>query len=106
MKVLKIHKSGGFILLTSIAFFLFAGAVFAKSLEENLIKDIRWRNIGPANISGRISDIEALDNDFTKVFVASASGGVWKSVNAGNSFEPILHYPVGYKTAKPLLFEK
>lgn len=89
MKVLKIHKSGGFILLTSIAFFLFAGAVFAKSLEENLIKDIRWRNIGPANISGRISDIEALDDDFTTVLVASASGGVWKSTNAGIAFEPI-----------------
>jgi len=68
---------------------VFAGLVLAQTTGEDLIKDLRWRNIGPANMSGRISDIEALDNDFTKVFVASASGGVWKSVNAGNTFEPI-----------------
>ncbi len=68
---------------------LFAGMVLAQTNGEDLIKDLRWRNIGPANMSGRVSDIEALDNDFTKVFVAAASGGVWKSVNAGSSFEPI-----------------
>ena len=38
---------------------------------------------------GRISDFEALDKDFTQVLVASASGGVWKSVNAGTTWEPI-----------------
>ena len=68
---------------------VFAGSVLAQTTEEDLIKDLRWRNIGPANMSGRVSDIEALDDDFTKVFVATASGGVWKSDNAGNSFEPI-----------------
>ncbi len=62
---------------------------FSKSPEENLIKDLKWRNVGPANMVGRISDFEALDNDFTQVIVASASGGVWKSVNAGTTWEPI-----------------
>jgi photosystem II stability/assembly factor-like uncharacterized protein len=38
---------------------------------------------------GRISDFEALESDFTQVLVASASGGVWKSVNAGTTWEPI-----------------
>ncbi|MFC1476857.1 WD40/YVTN/BNR-like repeat-containing protein [candidate division KSB1 bacterium] len=66
-----------------------SGTVYSQALEENLIKDLKWRNIGPANTSGRISDIEALDNDFTHVIVASASGGVWKSLNAGTSWEPI-----------------
>ncbi|KPK91201.1 hypothetical protein AMJ80_07555 [bacterium SM23_31] len=68
---------------------LFAGSVFAQSFEESIIKDFNWRNIGPANMSGRISDIEALDNDFTTVLVASASGGVFKSINAGVTWEPI-----------------
>ena len=68
---------------------LLAGTVLAQSVEESLIKDLRWRNIGPANMSGRISDIEALDDDFTHVLVASASGGVWKSINAGTTWEPI-----------------
>jgi photosystem II stability/assembly factor-like uncharacterized protein len=54
-----------------------------------LIKDLKWRNLGPSNMIGRISDFEALESDFTQVLVASASGGVWKSVNAGTTWEPI-----------------
>ena len=45
--------------------------------------DLYIRNIGPANPGGRVVDIEAHSDDFTKVYVASASGGVWKSTNAG-----------------------
>ena len=48
-----------------------------------------WREIGPVNMSGRISDIEALDADFTHVVLASASGGVFKSTNAGTTWTPI-----------------
>ena len=76
--------------------FLLAGLIlctthffFSQNPENTLIKDFKWRNIGPANMIGRISDFEALDKDFTQVLVASASGGVWKSVNAGTTWEPI-----------------
>jgi photosystem II stability/assembly factor-like uncharacterized protein len=62
---------------------------FSQGQEESLIKDLKWRNVGPANMIGRISDFEALDSDFTQVLCASASGGVWKSVNAGTTWEPI-----------------
>ncbi|MCX6573447.1 MAG: hypothetical protein NTX99_05590, partial [Candidatus Aminicenantes bacterium] len=55
----------------------------------DLIRHLRWRSIGPANMVGRISDFEALDSDFTQVLVATASGGVFKSVNAGTTWEPI-----------------
>ncbi len=57
--------------------------------DAGLTKHLKWRNIGPANMVGRISDFEALDSDFTQVLVASASGGVFKSVNAGTTWEPI-----------------
>ena len=62
---------------------------FSQSTDPNLIKDLKWRNVGPANMVGRISAFEALDNDFTQVLCAGASGGVWKSVNAGTTWEPI-----------------
>jgi hypothetical protein len=39
-------------------------------------------------MSGRISDIEALDDGWTTVLVASASGGVWKSTHGGDSRAP------------------
>ena len=62
---------------------------FSQVPLKNLIQDLEWRNIGPANQGGRIIDIEALDNDFKKVVMATASGGVWKSDNAGTTWTPI-----------------
>ena len=59
------------------------------TLEEALFADLQWRNIGPANMAGRVTDIEAVDDDFATVFVAAASGGVWKSTNAGTTWAPI-----------------
>ncbi len=57
--------------------------------ENSPVKSFVWRNIGPANMGGRISDIQALDTDYRIVITASASGGVWKTVNAGTTWEPI-----------------
>ena len=59
------------------------------TVEEQLIKDLRWRNIGNANQRGRVSAIDALDEDFRYVVAGTASGGVFKSVNAGTTWEPI-----------------
>jgi photosystem II stability/assembly factor-like uncharacterized protein len=72
-----------------LVLFALAAPLAAQPAGPDLARDLRWRNIGPANMSGRISDIEALDSDFTKVLVATASGGVYKSVNAGTTWEPI-----------------
>ncbi len=58
------------------------------------IKDLRWRTIGPANMSGRVTDVEALESNPAVVYVAAASGGVWKSVDAGTTWTPIFtNYP-------------
>ncbi|HPW17655.1 MAG TPA: hypothetical protein PLP83_04660 [Candidatus Aminicenantes bacterium] len=77
----------------------FAGAFAAQQAQapapaagpdpQALTKHLRWRLIGPANMVGRISDFEALDDDFAQVLCATASGGVFKSVNAGTTWEPI-----------------
>jgi photosystem II stability/assembly factor-like uncharacterized protein len=57
--------------------------------EDGLLTDFVWRSIGPGSAGGRIVDVESLDTDHRFVLVASASGGVWKSVNGGTTFEPI-----------------
>ena len=55
----------------------------------SLAGSLRFRSIGPALTSGRISDV-AVDPTNKKVwYVATAAGGVWKSVNAGLTFTPI-----------------
>ncbi len=82
-------KLAVFGLLTQIIFLHLSTVATAQSLEDNLLKEMKWRSIGPANFSGRIVDVEALENDFSHVIVASASGGVWKSVNAGTTWQPI-----------------
>jgi len=61
----------------------------AQVTSRDLIQDIEWRNIGPSNMMGRISSIDAMDSDHRVVVVGSASGGVWLSKNAGTTFEPI-----------------
>ncbi len=68
---------------------LLIGISHAQMDDTGIAQAFRWRNIGPANMSGRVADIEALDDDFTFVLIGSASGGVWKSVNAGTTWEPI-----------------
>jgi photosystem II stability/assembly factor-like uncharacterized protein len=48
------------------------------------------RNIGSATMSGRISAIDAVNQDGRlTLFVGAASGGVWKSVNGGTTFKPV-----------------
>ncbi len=52
---------------------------------------LQWQFIGPTNISGRCTDIEAVrprGKNYT-IWVASASGGIWKSINEGVTFEPV-----------------
>lgn len=56
---------------------------------EDLVRDLRWRNIGPANMAGRVTDIEAVEGDFSRVIVGAASGGAFLSDNAGTTWEPI-----------------
>ena len=69
-------------------------ALFAKQTEmkaSSPFKDLKWQYIGPLNISGRCTDVEAVSprgRNYT-IWVGSATGGVWKSVNEGTTFEPV-----------------
>jgi len=47
------------------------------------------RVIGPAVTGGRIHDVEALPNDPSTIFVGTASGGLWKSTNRGQSWRNV-----------------
>ena len=68
---------------------VFSLQVFGEDQTADLFKTFRWRNIGPANMMGRISALDALDDDYRVVLVGSASGDVFKSTNAGITWTPI-----------------
>lgn len=72
-----------------LAAVFFTGVLFSQRKDNPLAEDLRWRNIGPSNMMGRISDIDALQHDYRHVICASASGGVFRSTNGGITWEVI-----------------
>ncbi|HEY8412071.1 MAG TPA: hypothetical protein VIK76_11735 [Pyrinomonadaceae bacterium] len=65
------------------------GVVRPKSPMEEAFSRLEWRSIGPANMGGRIADVEGVPGDPNVVYVASASGGLWKTINGGVTWKPI-----------------
>ena len=62
--------------------------------DSNTFGGLRARAIGPAIMSGRISSIDAVATDPLTLYVGSASGGLWKSIDAGTTFKAIFDdYP-------------
>src|SRR5690349_17104766 len=51
--------------------------------------DLRLRAIGPALMSGRINNVAVHPEDKQTWYVSAASGGVWKTSNAGTTFTPV-----------------
>ena len=76
------------ILSSLIVLFSYSG-LRGENTQDQIFQTFRWRNIGPANMMGRISALDALDKDYRIVLVGSASGGVFKSTNSGVTWQPI-----------------
>jgi photosystem II stability/assembly factor-like uncharacterized protein len=56
---------------------------------ETALGGLEWRSIGPANMGGRTADVEGVPGDPNTVYVATASGGLWKTINGGVTWKPI-----------------
>ena len=67
-------------------------------LKSSTFDALKMRNIGPAYMSGRISDIAVDQNNPSTWYTAVASGGVWKTENAGTTWEPIFDKQKVYST--------
>ena len=75
-------------------------------LTPELLAGLPFRNIGPAVMSGRISDIVIHPKERRVWYVAVGSGGVWKTENAGTTWTPIFDgeasYSIGCITLDPV----
>jgi photosystem II stability/assembly factor-like uncharacterized protein len=98
-------------IICSFLFFIATNAISAQEndkdtlFSENTFSGLKLRSIGPALMSGRIADIATNPDDPNQWYVAVGSGGVWKTNNAGNTWQPIFDdqtsYSIGCVTLDP-----
>ena len=94
-----------YIVLLSIFTLLFSSILAQKKNNVVAAKDNSWksetfnglkfRSIGTAVTSGRVVDFAVDPNNSKTYFLAAACGGVWKTSNSGNSYEPVLSFRMG-----------
>jgi photosystem II stability/assembly factor-like uncharacterized protein len=69
----------------------------AATYDSAMLGEFAWRPIGPAITSGRVVDLAVAEGPEGRIgdrlgklmYAAAASGGVWKTVNAGTTWEPV-----------------
>lgn len=67
-----------------------------SSRSSNPASSLHFRSVGPGLISGRISDIAVDPRDKATWYVGTASGGLWKTTNAGTTWTPIFDHEKSY----------
>ena len=66
-------------------------AEYQTMVQASTFKDLKWQYLGPTNVSGRVTDVAVVapkGKNYT-IYVASASGGLWKTDNEGTTWTPI-----------------
>jgi len=76
-------------LLGCILSMLFVVTTAHGQLTESLLNSFKPRDIGPAIMGGRVADFAIYEADPTVFYVATASGGLLKTVNNGSSWENV-----------------
>ncbi len=75
------------------AAFLLVGIAFSQSVDPHVLSSLEWRSIGPAAMGGRISGIEGVPGNPRILYAATGSGGLFKTTNAGTTWQAIFERP-------------
>ncbi len=81
-----------YLFLTCIAFGVVVCAqqpVTLPARARSLSSPLEWRLVGPAHMSGRVTDIAVAASHRHTIYAGAATGGVWKTVNNGTTWEPV-----------------
>jgi photosystem II stability/assembly factor-like uncharacterized protein len=104
------------IALLFLAIIISSFSIIAQNNDEDKEKDkspyksstfngLKFRLLGPAITSGRVTDFAVNPNNYHEFYVAVASGNVWKTTNSGTTWEPIFDkydsYSIGCVTLDP-----
>ena len=109
------NRAYPFLACLILVFLLAISAASAQGIQDSdapesrmnaeTFKGLALRNIGPAFKSGRIADLIIHPDDESVWYVAVASGGVWKTTNAGTTWTPVFEdqtsYSIGSLAADP-----
>jgi len=82
--------------------------VQAQNAEQvgTLFEKFSWRSIGPANMGGRVVDIEVVEEQPWIIFAAIGPSGVWKSNNNGITWRPIFSQENTVSVGDIAIFQK
>ncbi len=61
----------------------------STAIDPAVLSDLRYRNIGPAITGGRIVEFAVVEREPAIIYAATASGGAWKTINGGTTWEPV-----------------
>ena len=94
-----------FLLALAGAFLMITPGVSQTNNYADALKSYEWRAIGPANMGGRVTDIDGIPGDPSTFYVSGADGGIFKTTNGGVNFTPIFEgqraYSIGALTIAP-----
>jgi photosystem II stability/assembly factor-like uncharacterized protein len=62
-----------------------------QTFDNRWANELKFKNIGPSIMSGRVVDVEVNPNNPAEFYAAYATGGLWHTVNNGQSFEPLFY---------------
>jgi photosystem II stability/assembly factor-like uncharacterized protein len=76
--------------------------LYYKAMEQTMAMEMSglksgqdsWSLVGPVNIGGRITDIEMPSDDQNTIYLAAASGGIFKTTNLGTKWTPVFDQSV------------
>ena len=107
MPSFSLSKLKSFFLLTVLLFFIATNILFAQASNDagagraaafnqhqalntsSPYKKMQWRNVGPDLISGRVTEVAGLPGNKNVIFASFATGGFWKTVDAGETWMPL-----------------
>src|SRR5216683_5269527 len=89
------HGSKALRLISAIAIWISAlaanapAALAGQASPVDKLKNLEFREIGPATMGGRIDDLAVVESNPSIVYVGTASGGLWKTTNSGTTWQPL-----------------
>ena len=63
-----------------------------RPVADDSLEHLQWRELGPAVIGGRIDDLAVVEKNPDVIYVATASGGVWRTTDGAITWKPIFEH--------------